>query len=104
MSYQLSDAVTVLKGVGPSLKEKLARLHITSVRDLLFHLPSRYEDRTRRTLIGSIVPRSDVVIEGTVEVAQVLFGRRRSLVVRLSDGTGAIISAYLCSRMERKIR
>jgi len=94
MSYQLSDAVTVLKGVGPSLKEKLSRLHITSIRDLLFHLPSRYEDRTQRTLIGSVVPRSNVVIEGTVEVAQILFGRRRSLVVKLSDGTGAIILRF----------
>ena len=94
MAISLNDPVTALRGVGPGLAEKLERLHIRSLRDLLFHLPSRYIDRTRRTRIGALVPRTDVVIEGTVEVAQVLFGRRRSLVVRLSDGTGAVVLRF----------
>ena len=41
-----------LKGVGPRLAERLANLGVTSVQDLLFHLPSRYQDRTRLTPIG----------------------------------------------------
>lgn len=94
MPLKLTDEVTVLKGVGPSLTEKLARLHITSIRDLLFHLPSRYQDRTRRTPIGSLLARTEVVIEGTVDLSQILFGRRRSLVVRISDGTGAILLRF----------
>jgi len=94
MPITLNDTVTVLKGVGPSLTEKLARLHITSVRDLLFHLPVRYQDRTRRTPMGSLVARTEVVIEGTIDVTQILFGRRRSLVVRMSDGTGAVVLRF----------
>ena len=94
MSLKLSDPVTVLKGVGPNLTEKLGRLHIWSIRDLLFHLPLRYQDRTRLSEIGALVPRVEVVVEGIVDVAQVLLGRRRSLVVRLSDGTGAIILRF----------
>ncbi len=104
MAIVLNDAVTVLRGVGPSLTDKLARLHITSIRDLLFHLPIRYQDRTRRTAIGSLVPRTEVVIEGSVELAQVLFGRRRSLVVRLSDGTGAIILRFFYFNRSQQIR
>jgi ATP-dependent DNA helicase RecG len=90
MALELSDPVTALSGVGPSLKDKLSRLHIVSIRDLLFHLPARYQDRTSRSDIGSLVQGAEVVIEGEVDVSQVVFGRRRSLVVRLSDGTGAI--------------
>jgi len=94
MSVSLDEPVSALRGVGPSLQEKLARLHIVRVRDLLFHLPMRYQDRTRLTRIGAALPRSEVVIEGSVDVAQVLFGRRRSLVVRVSDGSGAILLRF----------
>ena len=94
MAFSLSDPVSELSGVGPSLKDKLSRLHILSIRDLLFHLPARYQDRTRRSEIGALVQGAEVVVEGEVDVAQVVFGRRRSLVVRLSDGTGAIVLRF----------
>ncbi len=57
---------------------------------MLFHLPIRYQDRTRISAIGSIQPGSDVVIVGQIEVADVQFGRRRSLLVKVSDTTGLI--------------
>ncbi|MGR9090538.1 MAG: ATP-dependent DNA helicase RecG, partial [Gammaproteobacteria bacterium] len=94
MPISLEQPVTALRGVGPSLQEKLTRLHIHTIRDLLFHLPMRYQDRTRLSRIGALVPRSEVVIEGTVELSQVLFGRRRSLVVRIADGSGAILLRF----------
>ena len=49
--------VTALSGVGPALAEKLERLSITTVQDLLFLLPLRYEDRTRIAEIGSGLTR-----------------------------------------------
>ncbi|MDX9874132.1 MAG: ATP-dependent DNA helicase RecG [Spongiibacteraceae bacterium] len=80
--------VTALRGVGPKLAAKLAALGITTVQDVLFHLPLRYQDRTRITPIGALVPGQDAVIEGEIRVADVVFGRRRSLVCRIQDGTG----------------
>ena len=56
--------VTSLKGVGPALSEKLAKLGIKTVQDILFHLPSRYEDRTQITSIGASVPGESYVLEG----------------------------------------
>ncbi len=81
-------AVTALRGVGPRLAEKLAALEIHTVQDLLFHLPLRYQDRTRITPIGALQAGRDAVIEGEVRAADIVFGRRRSLVCRLQDGTG----------------
>ena len=86
----LDDPVTRLRGVGASLAERLARLQVRCVRDLLFHLPLRYEDRTRVTPVGSVRPGSTVVLEGVIKAADVVFGRRRSFLCRLQDGTGTL--------------
>ena len=82
--------VTELKHVGGKFAEKLAKLGIHAVQDLLFHLPLRYQDRTRITPIGALRPNMDVVIEGDVMMADVVFAKRRSLAVRLQDGTGTV--------------
>jgi len=82
--------VTALKGVGPRLAERLQRLNIRTVQDVLFHLPLRYEDRTRIVPMGAVRLGEQVVVQGEVELAEVKFGRRRSLLVRVSDGTGAL--------------
>jgi ATP-dependent DNA helicase RecG len=83
-----SRRVGSLKGVGPALAARLARLGIENVADLLFLLPNRYEDRTRIVPIGSLRPGERAAVEGGIELAEVVFRGRRSLLVRLSDGTG----------------
>ena len=82
--------VTALKGVGSQLAAKLAKINIHTLQDILFHLPLRYMDRTRITPIGSVQPNSDVVIEGEIRGSDIVFGRRRSLMCRVQDGTGVI--------------
>ncbi len=80
--------VTALKGVGPKLADKLKRLGLHSVQDVLFHLPLRYQDRTRVLPIGSLRPGMEAVVEGEIELADVVYRGRRSLICRVSDGTG----------------
>jgi len=60
------------------------------VQDLLFHLPLRYQDRTRITPIGALRPGAEAVIEGEVQLTQVRYARKRTLLSQLHDGTGAI--------------
>ena len=86
--------VTALKGVGPSSALKLEKIGITSVQDVLFHLPFRYEDRTRIRAIGSLKAGDQVAIEGVVEATDIRFGRRRSLLVRIADGTGFLMLRF----------
>jgi len=87
-------SVTALQGVGPRSAERLARLGVHTVQDVLFHLPLRYQDRTRVVPIGGLRAGSEVVIEGTIDHSEIKFGRRRSLLVQISDGTGAIILRF----------
>ena len=82
--------LTALKGVGAALAEKFARVGLENLQDILFHLPLRYQDRTRITPIGALRPGQDAVIEGVVAGADIVMGRRRSLLVRLQDGSGLL--------------
>ncbi|WP_192867862.1 ATP-dependent DNA helicase RecG [Thaumasiovibrio subtropicus] len=82
--------LTSLSGVGAKVAEKLHRIGIFTVQDLLFHLPLRYEDRTRVYPIASVMPGQHVTVSGEVMDCQVSMGRRRMLTVRLSDGNGSL--------------
>ncbi len=90
----LTQPVTSLKGVGAKVAEKLAKIGIEQVQDLLFHLPLRYQDRTRLMPIGSLRLQQECLIEGTINLSQIKFGRRRSLLCHLSDGTGSIVLRF----------
>ncbi len=81
-------SVTVLKGIAARVAEHLQRLNIETIQDLLFHLPARYEDRTRLHPLGSLQAGSEAMVQGTIELTEIRFGRRRMLLSRISDGTG----------------
>ena len=85
-----STPVTALRGVGTGIAAKLAALGVETVLDLLFHLPLRYEDRTRVHAIGDLSAGDTAFTCGRIESTNVRFGRRRSLVVAIGDGTGAM--------------
>ncbi len=61
-----------------------------TIGDLLCLLPQRYEDRTALVAIGALEPGERALIEGTIELAEVALRRRRSLLCRVADGTGAV--------------
>lgn len=79
-----------LKGVGSKMQEKLERLGLATVQDLLFHLPLRYEDRTQVWPIGDLPPGLHGAVEGEIQDTQLVMGRRRMMVCRISDGTGTL--------------
>ncbi len=92
------------------MAERLERLGLRSVEDLLFHLPYKYQDRTRVVAIGALQPGAEVVIEGEIDACDIKFGKRRSLLCRMSDGSGSIMlrffhfSAKQKQALERGVR
>lgn len=82
-----SIPVSVLKGVGPKLVEKLSKIGIASIQDLLFHLPSRYEDRTRIYPIINLMPGLHVSVIGEIQANKVILGRKRMMIITINDGT-----------------
>ncbi len=82
--------LSTFKGVGPSLAEKLEKIGLISVQDILFHLPLRYEDKTRITTVRDLLIGTSTNIVGEITNNQITHGKRRMMVVTLNDGTGTI--------------
>ena len=76
-----------LKGIGEKGLIKLNRIGIRTIEDLLFHLPIRYQDRTKITNISETIPGKMYFIEGIIEKTSVIFYKKRMHIVRISDGT-----------------
>lgn len=82
--------VTTLKGVGPGMASKLEKIGLNSLQDLLFHLPLRYEDRTRIMTVRDLIPGVFTNIIGEITQNQIIQGKRRMMLVTVNDGTGSI--------------
>lgn len=82
--------VIQLAGVGPRTTENLLQLGIQSVQDLLFHLPSRYQDRSQITPMRSLQAGQFALIEGEVFQARLIKARKASLVCQLIDGSSFV--------------
>ncbi len=76
--------------MGAKTAQKLERIDLLSVQDLLFHLPLRYEDRTRLTPIAQARPGETVLVEGAIVGIEVRQGGRRSHLVHIQDASGRL--------------
>jgi ATP-dependent DNA helicase RecG len=86
----LTQPCEILPGVGPTISAKLAKCGIKTVQDLLFHLPFRYQDRTRITPIQDLRPNDWSVVAGTVCKTEIKYGKRPMLHCFVEDKTGII--------------
>ena len=93
---RLQNSVQYLKGVGPRRAERLEKLGIRSGRDLLYHVPRRYEDATRVDRIGSLRSGDDATIIGEVVAKGVLPTRKGLRIFRavVRDDSGRIEVAW----------
>jgi ATP-dependent DNA helicase RecG len=92
MSGQLLNtiALTELAGVGAKMAEKLHKIGLNNVQDVLFHLPLRYEDRTRIWPMNRVAPGQSLTVQGEVSHCSIQFGKRKMLTVKIGDTTGSV--------------
>ncbi len=86
-----------LRGVGKAIAKHLERLQITSVQDLLLHLPLRYQDRTRLTPIRRLIVGREALIEGVVVEVETSYRGRTKLLCTITDKTGSLRLRFLYS-------
>ncbi|MFQ3175366.1 MAG: ATP-dependent DNA helicase RecG [Psychromonas sp.] len=82
--------LTALKGVGAKASQRLAKIGLHSVADLLFHLPLHYQDRTRIYAIADLKDNMQVSVQGKVLSCDLQSGKRRILKCKISDGSGSV--------------
>lgn len=84
------QSVTVLPRVSDKLASSLERIGIFQIKDLLLHLPYRYQDRTKSIPLGEIGIGRVIVVTGRIVSVRINFGRRRSLIAQIEDETGSM--------------
>ncbi len=98
MPVNLSDiSIQFLKGVGPAKAKLLANLGITTVEDLLYLFPVRYEDRSHFTPIAKLKPGVCQTINGKVLIEssrKSWFARKHLVEVAIEDETGRIVCVW----------
>ncbi len=82
--------LTELKGIGEKTAQKLQLLGIKHVIDLLFHLPLRYQDKTKITAINQLKFGQTALIEGEIVKTYQINSRKPMLVCEIDDGTNTI--------------
>lgn len=86
----MSD-LTAIKGVTKPLLEKLAKLGIATLDDLLLHLPLRYQDATRLTPIRDLRVGDQAQVEGEIVHAETQYRPRKALICQLQDDAGGLL-------------
>ncbi|MCF1440108.1 MAG: ATP-dependent DNA helicase RecG, partial [Shewanella sp.] len=94
--------ITELKGIAAKMAERLAKLGIHTVQDVLFHLPARYEDRTRIFPIADLIPGSYATIEAEIQSTQIINGRKRMLTCNVRDHSGALTLRFFNFSMAQR--
>jgi ATP-dependent DNA helicase RecG len=104
----LDSSVTVLRGVGPRQAQRLAKLDIHTIRDMLYFFPRRYDDYSKLKPINRLEYDEEVTIIARVRTTNVRKTRGGTKLFQtvLTDGTGSIKvtwfnQPYLADKIKR---
>ena len=81
----LSDPIISISGLGKKTSDRLNQLGIHTLEHLVFHLPSRYQDKTTITPLSKVSVSDEVLIECSIDRIEVAPSRQRQLLCYLSD-------------------
>jgi ATP-dependent DNA helicase RecG len=92
LDRQLDRSITSLPGIGRARAEKFQRLNVETVRDLLWHVPFRYEDYTTMKKIVELIYGEELTIAGVVQEIDMFKSKRGTIIITatVGDGTGTL--------------
>jgi len=94
---RLTDTIGTLHHIGKKTEPKLHRLELYTIGDLLWHLPTRYEDLSTITLINAVESGQMVTVKGRVQTLSSRRSFRRRMTITelyLTDGTGTASAVW----------
>jgi ATP-dependent DNA helicase RecG len=91
---ELDQPITYLKGIGPKNSERLAKLGLFTVRDVLFYYPRDHVDYANQVKIRDLVPGETVTLVATVKRVNCFTSpRNKKLTIfelQIADGSGQL--------------
>ncbi len=92
----LAQSVQIIKGVGPKLAETLEKLGASTIWELLYVFPRRYDDYSLMKPIKDLVYGEQVTIIGTIWETRARRVRGTQTLVQstINDGTGSIQASW----------
>jgi len=102
IAWDWFSPITTMKGVGDKITEKLAKLQIITMGDLLLHCPFRYEDRSHITPFKEVLPETTCVIQGKIVHAKAEKGRKKRCVLTLQDEQGSVLQVVFFHYLAQK--
>jgi len=98
---KLDASLNEIKGIGPKFAERLQKLEIETVKDLLWHFPFRYEDFSQISKISDLKIGETATISGVIsDIKLHRTWKRRMFIVEalISDDTGSIKAVWFNQR------
>jgi len=83
--HNLSDPIISLNGLGPKAQDKLNNIGIYNLEHLLFHLPHRYQNKTKFTSLDDAQVGAEILVQLTIDRIEEVATRQRQLLCYLSD-------------------
>jgi ATP-dependent DNA helicase RecG len=93
MPSKLSQEIKNIPKIGPAYQARLEHLGIKTVKDLLYHFPTRYEDFSTRINIADLKVEETACVQGIVESVKMVRVWKRHLTITeivISDETGKV--------------
>jgi ATP-dependent DNA helicase RecG len=88
----LTTKLSHLIGVGPTLGERLSKLGLYTIQDLIYHFPFRYEDFSNTASITEIKPGEVMTLKGQIWSITNTFTKSKKVITKaiLNDGSGSV--------------
>jgi len=103
ITWDWFSPIASMKGVGDKMAEKLAKLNIATVGDLLLHCPFRYEDRSHITPFKDVLPEKLCVIQGKITHSKVEQARKKKrCVITLMDEQNSVMQVVFFHYLAQK--
>ena len=94
---QLETELRYVKGIGPAFAVRLQKLGLKTVKDLLWHFPSRYEDFSNIANIVDLIPGEPATIQGVIQEIKILRSFRKKMFIiqaTVADATGSVRATW----------
>jgi ATP-dependent DNA helicase RecG len=94
MSLSKNSSITEIRGIGDKQAQKFSKLDITTVKDLLFHIPFRYQDTSSILTIEEFKEKEEGTFLAEIEKVSNVYLKKKITTVKVKDDTGTLNLTY----------